>query len=147
MTAKTGVALGLLRLCPGEGLKVINHAKENDPENSPFQFYVGRQKRGTFEVMIKRGDAYNQWQHIGAVSEEGVFLLLYSSLAQALANDGMKRGAIGLLDRRISFAGNMTGQKVFARIIAPNKIELCSASDLDEVKESGGSNVQQVELS
>jgi hypothetical protein len=56
-----------------EGLKVINHAKTNDDANSPFQFYVGRQKRGVFEVMIKRGDAYHQWQQIGAVSEDGIF--------------------------------------------------------------------------
>ena len=147
ITAKTGVALGLLRLCPGEGLKVINHAKANHQENSPFQFYVGRQRRGMFEAIIKRGNAYHQWQQIGAVSEDGVFLLLYSALAQALSSEGMKRGATGLFDHRISFAGNPTGQKVFARIIAPSQIELCSASHLDEVHATGGSNLQQIELS
>ncbi|WP_151730861.1 hypothetical protein [Acinetobacter junii] len=147
ITAKTGVALGLLRLCPGEGLKVINHAKTNDDANSPFQFYVGRQKRGVFEVMIKRGDAYHQWQQIGAVSEDGIFLLLYSSLAQALTDEGMKRGATGLFDQRIRFAGNTAGQKVFARILAPSEIELCSASDLDEIQVTGGNNLQQIKLS
>ena len=147
ITAKTGVALGLLRLCPGEGLKVINHAKANHQENSPFQFYVGRQRRGMFEAIIKRGNAYHQWQQIGAVSEDGVFLLLYSALAQALSSEGMKRGATGLFDHRINFAGNPTGQKVFARIIAPSQIELCSASHLDEVHATGGSNLQQIELS
>ncbi|WP_168419110.1 hypothetical protein [Acinetobacter towneri] len=147
ITAKTGVALGLLRLCPGEGLKVINHAKTNDDANSPFQFYVGRQKRGTFEVMLKRGDAYHQWQQIGAVSEDGIFLLLYSSLAQALTDEGMKRGATGLFDQRIRFAGNTAGQKVFARILAPSEIELCSASDLDEIQVTGGNNLQQIKLS
>lgn len=147
ITAKTGVALGLLRLCPGEGLNVINHAKANHQENSPFQFYVGRQRRGMFEAIIKRGNAYHQWQQIGAVSEDGVFLLLYSALAQALSSEGMKRGATGLFDHRISFAGNPTGQKVFARIIAPSQIELCSASHLDEVHATGGSNLQQIELS
>jgi len=108
ITAKTGVALGLLRLCPGEGLKVINHAKAEN-QDSPFQFYVGRQKRGTFEVMLRRNDAYLEWKQIGAVSEDGVFLLLYSALAQALSSEGMKRGATGLFDHRISFAGNPTG--------------------------------------
>ena len=147
ITAKTGVALGLLRLCPGEGLKVINYAKTNDDANSPFQFYVGRQKRGVFEVMIKRGDAYHQWQQIGAVSEDGIFLLLYSSLAQALTDEGMKRGATGLFDQRIRFAGNTAGQKVFARILAPSEIELCSASDLDEIQVTGGNNLQQIKLS
>ncbi|MCU4397283.1 hypothetical protein [Acinetobacter junii] len=147
ITAKTGVALGLLRLCPGEGLKVINHAKTNDDANSPFQFYVGRQKRGVFEVMIKRGDAYHQWQQIGAVSEDGIFLLLYSSLAQALTDEGMKRGATGLFDQRIRFAGNTAGQKVFARILAPSEIELCSATDLDEIQVTGGNNLQQIKLS
>lgn len=147
VTAKTGVALGLLRLCPGEGLKVINHARANNQENSPFQFYVGRQRRGTFEVMLKRGDAYQQWQQIGAVSEEGIFLLLHSSLDQALSAEGMKRGSAGLFERRISFAGNPIGQKVFAQINAPNQITLCSANSLQEVQESGGNNVQQIVLS
>jgi hypothetical protein len=147
ITAKTGVALGLLRLCPGEGLKVINHAKTNNDANSPFQFYVGRQKRGVFEVMLKRGDAYHQWQQLGAVSEDGIFLLLYSSLAQALTDEGMKRGATGLFDQRIRFAGNTAGQKVFARILAPSEIELCSASDLDEIQVTGGNNLQQIKLS
>ena len=147
VTAKTGVALGLLRLCPGEGLKVINHARANNQENSPFQFYVGRQRRGTFEVMLKRGDAYQQWQQIGAVSEEGIFLLLHSSLDQALSAEGMKRGSAGLFERRISFAGNPIGQKVFAQINAPNQITLCSATSLQEVQESGGNNVQQIVLS
>ena len=39
-TAKTGVALGLLRLCPGETLKVINHATQENTD-SPFQYFVG----------------------------------------------------------------------------------------------------------
>ncbi|MEQ1304451.1 hypothetical protein ACE5JW_01615 [Acinetobacter radioresistens] len=147
ITAKTGVALGLLRLCPGEGLKVVNHASKNDETNSPFQFYVGRQRRGVFEVMMKRGDAYHQWQQIGALSEEGIFLLLYSSLALALTGEGMKRGATGLFDQRLQFAGNPAGQKVFARITAPNEIELCSATNLNEVQATGGNNLQQIRLS
>ncbi|MDR9778772.1 hypothetical protein RJJ65_40205, partial [Rhizobium hidalgonense] len=96
ITAKTGVALGLLRLCPGEGLKVINHSKANSEENSPFQFYVGRQRRGIFEPIIKCGDVYQQWVPIGAVNEEGVFLILYTALAKSISNEGMKRGTPGL---------------------------------------------------
>src|SRR5690606_21926694 len=123
----TGVALGLLRLCPGEGFKVINHAQSGLQSDSPFQFYVGRQRRGKFEVAIKRGAAYNEWQELGAISEEGLFLLLYSSQAQAASSQGMKRGANGLFEQRLQFAGNTQGQKAFAKVIAPNVIEICSA--------------------
>ena len=59
----------------------------------------------------------------------------------------MKRGATGLFDQRIRFAGNTAGQKVFARILAPSEIELCSASDLDEIQVTGGNNLQQIKLS
>ena len=146
ITAKTGVALGLLRLCPGEGLKVINHDMQQNAENSPFQFYVGRQKRGKFEVVIRRGDAFNEWNQIGAINEDGVFLLLYSSSGLAISNEGMMRGDLDLKDYRIRFAGNLTGQKVFAKILAPTQIEICSASNLEEVTKLGGNNIQYLDL-
>lgn len=47
----------------------------------------------------------------------------------------------------IHFAGNPAGQKVFARIVTPSEIELCSETDLDEVQVAGGKNLQQIRLS
>lgn len=142
ITAKTGVALGLLRLCPGERLKVINHTKTS--EQAGFQYYVGRIRRGKFDVVIHQGDLSNEWQALGAISEEGIFILLYSQLAQALSEAGLKRGSVGLNEKRLNFSGNTQNQKVFARIVSATQLELCSAQDLAETEFMN--NVQVIDL-
>jgi len=143
ITAKTGVALGLLRLCPGERLKVINHTKTS--EQAGFQYYVGRTRRGKFDVVIHQGDLSTDWQALGAISEEGIFILLYSQLAQALSEGGLKRGSIGLNEKRLNFSGNTQNKKVFARIVSATQLELCSAQDLAETQFMN--NVQIIDLS
>lgn len=143
ITAKTGVALGLLRLCPGERLKVINHTKTS--EQAGFQYYVGRIRRGKFDVVIHQGDLSNEWQALGAISEEGIFILLYSQLAQALSEAGLKRDSVGLNEKRLNFSGNTQNQKVFARIVSATQLELCSAQDLAETEFMN--NVQVIDLS
>ena len=143
ITAKTGVALGLLRLCPGERLKVINHTKTS--EQAGFQYYVGRIRRGKFDVVIHQSDLSNEWQALGAISEEGIFILLYSQLAQALSEGGLKRGSVGLNEKRLNFSGNTQNKKVFARIVSATQLELCSAQDLAETEFMN--NVQVIDLS
>lgn len=146
ITAKTGVALGLLRLVPGERLKVVNHAlNSNDQQDSPFQYFVGTHRRNHFCVCIKRGQTYGEWVQLGAVAQ-GRFDLLYTSEPQASSSD-IKRGSTGLVERKLRFEGNHDGQKVFARVIAAHDIELCNATDLDDVAATGGSNLQRISLS
>lgn len=142
-TAKTGVALGLLRLCPGESLKVINHA-QNEAEESPFQFFVGTVKRGFFDASIKRGVNYHQWYELGIV-REGVFALLYSSAPRAQTGT-MQRGDIELVEKKLPVAGALTGHKVFARAISPNEIEVCTAASLADTSAKVLNNLQMLKL-
>ncbi|MFW1859944.1 hypothetical protein [Acinetobacter defluvii] len=129
-TTKTGVALGLLRVSPGETLKVINHAKQ-DNHDSPFQFYIGTHRRGLFTAAIKIGDDYEQWQELGAI-RAGVFPLLYTTQSQALL--GIERGTFGLVEHDIEFSGSdVKGKKVFARIMAPDCIEIGLAEAIDQI--------------
>lgn len=140
-TTKTGVALGLLRVSPGETLKVINHAQQNNVD-SPFQFFVGTHRRGMFSASIKRGDTYEKWQELGAI-RAGVFPLLYTSQSQAL--NGIERGTNGLKEHDIEFSGSdIQGKKVFGRIMTPDSIEIGLAETVNQIEQV--SHCQMIQL-
>ncbi|AUX85694.1 hypothetical protein C3F34_06190 [Acinetobacter sp. ACNIH2] len=140
-TTKTGVALGLLRVSPGETLKVINHAQQNNVD-SPFQFFVGTHRRGMFTASIKRGDAYEKWQELGPI-RAGVFPLLYTTQSQALS--GIERGTNGLKEQDIEFSGSdIQGKKVFGRIMSPDSIEIGLAVTVDHIGQM--SHCQMIQL-
>ncbi|MFW2037305.1 hypothetical protein ACG92Y_02035 [Acinetobacter ursingii] len=131
-TTKTGVALGLLRVSPGETLKVINHAQEHNTD-SPFQYFVGTHRRDIFSAALKRGDTYGEWIELGPI-RAGVFPLLYTTQSQAL--NGIKRGTNGLVEKNIEFSGtDAHGKKVFAKIISPDSIELGLALNIEQIEE------------
>lgn len=136
-TAKTGVALGLLRLCPGESLKDINHAK-SDNDDSPFHFYVGTIKLKKFVPALERGSAYNQWVELGPVRER-VLDLVYTTTPRASLGT-MPRGDSELSEKKLSFVGDTTGHKVFARAISPNEVEVCTAASLADISATEGLN-------
>lgn len=144
-TAKTGVALGLLRLCPGETLKVVNYAEE-DNVDSPFQFFVGTHRRDVLQVAMHRGQAYDEWVELG-VPRQGVFPLLYTTAPQAAMTNSVKRGDAGLFEKNLRLSGNIQGHKIFAKVVAPNEIEVCTAQNLDEVNSLQASNLQKILLS
>lgn len=131
-TAKTGVALGLLRVSPGENLKVINHVQRQNID-SPFHFFVGTHRRGMFMPKIKRGDQYKMWYELGPI-RDGIFPLLYTTQHQALHE--LSRGTGGLKEQDLEFVGQDTlGKKVFGRILGPDSIEIGLAVAEQPVKE------------
>lgn len=131
-TTKTGVALGLLRVSPGETLKVVNHAHKLNSD-SPFQYYVGTHRRNIFSVGLKRGDTYGEWAELGAI-RGGIFPLLYTTQPQAL--NSIERGTNGLVEQNIEFSGSdIQGKKVFAKIITPDAIEIGLSSTIDSVEQ------------
>lgn len=145
---KTGVALGLLKISPGESLLVINRtqAQQNDSRegsiDSPFQYYVGTHRRNIFEPKLMRSDSYYQWIELGLV-RQGVFPLLYSSEPQSILQ--APRGTAGLQEREFKFDGeDYKGKKVFGRIIGTSKIEICLAGNADEINETF--EINEVEL-
>ncbi len=136
-TAKTGVALGLLRLCPGESLKVINHAK-SDNDDSPFHFFVGAIKLNKFVPALKRGCLYNQWVEVGPIRDRIAYLVYTTTPKASLGT--MPRGDSELIERKLSFAGDTTGHKVFARAISPNEVEICTGVSLADISAKEVSN-------
>lgn len=143
-TAKTGVALGLLRLGPGESLKVINHASHSNID-SPFQYFVGSFKRDTFKVALTRGQSYQSWVELGRPLN-GVLVMGYTTTPLAAIDNSVKRGETGLFEQNLRLSGLIQGHKVFAKIIAPDEIEICTALSLDEVNNQQTSNNRTIRL-
>lgn len=131
-TAKTGVALGLLRLCPGSPVKVINRAQDQSGNEAPFAHYVGRVRQGNFQPIVTQGSDYEQWHELGAPSE-GVFNLYHSQSPQAHTG-ALKQGEPGLFKKRVDLFGHAHGQRVFARVIGPSVIEICTAASQQAVE-------------
>ncbi len=142
-TAKTGVALGLLKVAGGEGLKVINHVSKANTD-SPFQFFIGGFRKDVLNAPIHRGHNYNEWVKLGR-PRNGVFILGYTQLPNASIEGAISRGTSGVLEHHLKLSGNLDNQYVFAKVIAPKQIEVCTAESLDTIN-SHSSNHRQIEL-
>lgn len=126
-TAKTGVALGLLRLCKGEGVKLIDHVRSATHDEAPFGFYVGRLgRREEFSPVLTPASAYQQWHLLGPLPQ-GVFKLCFSCSPRA--QGGMRQGDPELRVERLDFPAAAPQDKLFARATGPSTIELAAAPD------------------
>ncbi len=143
-TGKTGVALGLLKLCPGSSTLVVNHAAQNAIGDAPFQHYVGRIRQTKFQVSLHQGDTYHQWVELGPVRER-VFNLYHSQSPRAYTGE-MKLGDPELIHKRQDFAGNTEGMLVFVRPVKPNEVELCTAASLEAVAQGAIENMRTLKL-
>jgi hypothetical protein len=141
-TGKTGVALGLLKLCPGSAVEVINRTVENSLGEAPFAFYVGRIRAQRFQPALKQGAAYQQWHEIGAY-REGVFNLVYTQSPKANTGE-MRDGEAGLIYKRLDLLGGSS--KLFAQIIAPDKIQLCNAASIEAIQNGLLENLRELKL-
>lgn len=127
-TAKTGVALGILRLCPGTEVKVINHALEISGGEAPFAYYVGRARRGKFQVGLARNEQYGEWRELGVVPEEGIFNFYFTQSNLANSNE-MTIGHNELYKKTITFPLSCKGQKIYASAKMPASMNIgCSES-------------------
>lgn len=124
-TAKTGVALGLLRLAPGENTLLKNHLHQAHDGEAPFAWFAGRMRRGQFEPGIAPGAVYGEWRELG-VLQQGVFNLYTTSSPRAHA---LKEGDPELRKHRLNFPAAAAGAHVFARAVKPHAMELAAAPD------------------
>lgn len=141
-TAKTGVALGLLMLCPGTSVKFVSKSMQLD--EAPFAHYVGRSKRGKFFVAIERSAEYDEWYELG-FPRERVFNIYHTQSNLAFGNE-MPTGHNELYKIRVDFAGDCADQKVFAKAITPDTIEICTAKSLKAIEAGNMFNVQELLL-
>lgn len=126
-TAKTGVALGMLRLCPGEGVKLVDHVRSSSHDEAPFRYFVGKLgRREEFTPVLNPRSTYQEWHLLGPLPQ-GVFKLCYS--VSLRARSGMRQGDAELHIQRLDFPSATPQDKLFARAVGPSKIELALATD------------------
>lgn len=143
-TGKTGVALGLLRLCPGSALKTIDHARQSAGNEAPFAYHVGRIRLGKFQAGLRQGVPYGEWHELG-VPRERVFNLNYTQ--SPLAHTGtLEEGDMNLNKRALHLAGDLPGHKVFARAVKPCQIEICTAVSKEVAEQGAFENLRSIDL-
>lgn len=125
-TTKTGVALGLLHLVPGENTLQLNHLKSRHDGQAPFAWFVGRLRRKRFEPSVAPGAAYQTWQALGPL-QEGVFNLFVTTSPRA--HTGLPEGHPELKKHRLDFPAAPADAVLFARATGPHTLELAAAAD------------------
>lgn len=143
-TGKTGVALGLLKLCPGSVLKTVDHARQSAGNEAPFAYHVGRVRLGKFQPGLGQGSAYGEWHELG-VPRERVFNMYYTVSPLAYTG-GLEEGHIDLNKRPLHLAGESAGHKVFARAIKPHQIEICTAVSKEMARQGELENLRLLDL-
>lgn len=142
-TAKTGVALGLLRLVPGEGTKLIDRVRDSHDGQAPFAWHVGRLRRGRFEPILQQGTAYQQWHELGPL-QEGVFNLFTTTSPRA--HNHMTEGDPELSKHRLDFPAVPAGSKLFARAVSPDTLELTCAQDKSALQHQESLQIRSFDL-
>lgn len=121
-TAKTGVALGLLRLAPGRKVKIINHVRAEHGDEAPFRFFLGRLRRSLFQPALTPDTRYGQWHELGPIAQ-GIFDLRYTMSPRA--RQEMRDGDPELYSSPMRWPEARDGDRLWVRAVAPNVIETC----------------------
>lgn len=124
-TTKTGVALGLLSLVPGENTLLINHVHARHDGQAPFDWFVGRLHRKIFDPGLLPGAAYGEWRELGPL-QQGVCNLFVTNSRRA--HTGLPEGHPELKKHRLDFPAAPANARLFARALGPNLLELAPAT-------------------
>ena len=90
------------------------------------------------------GAAYHQYVELGPIRER-VFHLVHTQSPRA--NTGtMPQGDTELHTQKLTFAGNVDGHKLFAKITGPASIEICTAASLEDVGKGQAENIKLIDL-
>lgn len=82
-TGKTGVAYGLLKCRDGGEIKVETITP--DGARVPFQYYIGRRKKGKFRLVIDRSTKLKTWYKF--IDAGGAFDILYTDRPEAATGE------------------------------------------------------------
>ncbi|MBF0141368.1 MAG: hypothetical protein HQL74_13950 [Magnetococcales bacterium] len=131
-TAKTGVAIGLLKLIPGEPFLAAGPTLENRQGEAPFTFFVGGLKRGRFQPVLQQNGPYYVWHELG-IPTRGTFVLVFSTSPQAGLGE-LRRGVRELQERSLTFGPGSQGRKLFIQAVAPSRVEICLATSIEQIE-------------
>lgn len=125
-TGKTGVAYGLLKCRDGGEIKVETITP--DGERVPFQYYIGRRKKGKFSLVIDRNAKLKTWYKF--IDAGGAFDILYTDRPEAATGDApmtiakQKHISIEKPDKTAFVYIRPAESRVIEYIIAHNENEL-----------------------
>ncbi len=129
-SAKTGVALGLLRLCDGEPVLVINDSVQQG--EAPFGHFVGLPRFGRFAPVLRAGAAYGQWVALGVpvANAQGHCSLNVLHSASQLAGTGeLPQHDESVFKWHWPVPGDVRGQKVWVCPTGPDALYWCVAHE------------------
>lgn len=132
-TAKTGVALGMLRLAPGENTLLHNRLHTDNDGEAPFGWYVGRMGAQQFVPILIPGTTYYQWKELGPL-QQGVFNLYTSKSPRA---HSLKDGDQEMRKHRMKFPAVAPGARLYGRAIKPHVLEVAAATDESGLQSEG----------
>lgn len=141
-TGKTGVAFGLVQSRKGGRIKVIDHNVVDDNEVK-FQYYIGINKKGKFNVILDRETDYKKWESFIDAGEKD-FEFYYTSLPEASQNQlnitqaKRKKCRIDTIDE---------SAVIYIRPVSPTMLEYVVATEEGIKNEDYLSEIKQLELS
>ena len=125
-TGKTGVAFGLLK-CRDSGNVQIIHVTP-DKNKTPFQFYIGRNKKRKFKTVIDKNTKLGEWYAF--IDAGNSFDILYSDLPEAVS-DSMDVSKARRVN--VTLTDCDPHLTVFIRAVKSNVIEYQIAADIDDL--------------
>lgn len=134
-TGKTGVAFGLLR-CRDSGNVKIMHLTP-DENKTPFQFYIGRNKKRKFKTLIDKNTKLGYWYEF--IDAGNNFDIFYSDLPEAATNkmDIQKSKRVN-----VTLDEHNAQNTVFIRAVKSNVIEYQIAANKEDLKEDGSKQIE-----
>lgn len=125
-TCKSGVAYGLLKCRDGGEIRVETITP--DGEHVPFQYYIGRRKKGKFRLVIDRNAKLKTWYKF--IDAGGAFDILYTDRPEAAMGDApmtiakQKHIPIGHPDKTAAVYIRPIESKVIEYVIAHDENDL-----------------------
>lgn len=135
-TLKTGVAIGMLHVLPGEPTGMVERNRRD--AESPFLFTVGVFRADILQPVLERNAAYGQWQRLPQkVVRSGVTKIGYSPSPLALEGEIRRTQC---RERNIEWGTELFGRRICLRANDPHHISVAL-----EVADSSGEGDIQVD--
>ena len=128
-TGKTGVAFGLLK-CRDSGNVQITHITP-DNNRTPFQFYIGRNKKRKFKTVIDKNTKLDVWYAF--IDAGNSFDILYSDLPEAVSDEMPVTKAKRINVVLEKYDPNLT---VFIRAVKSNVIEYQVTAEIEDLDDA-----------
>jgi len=140
-TGKTGVAYGLIETRPGGEILVIDH---NVKEEITFKYYLGRNRKKKFKVILDRQTPYQQW--VKFIDARCSDFELYFSSVSAVSTNKTPIADNSIQRKRLNIEQPHDDAHVYLRLISPTELEYVVAKQDELANETYLGSIQTVSL-